>query len=346
MIPVLPTRESRVDERDLAEARSAFVHRDVRPHQLLALVGAHLDGAAALEAHLEAAHDRALDLQRIGGADGALDAAGVRGREDLLGRHVRDVLDAARLVERRLPAGVRMEADRQVGARARGSGARRSARSLSAAARRPSFAMCSRHAATGSGSSSRTAVATASQSRSTSGSPKTASAQPSFGNATIDQLQRPSLSRRLASATSRMRARADAAAVEVGEELGLRVAGDREQRAALLAEVVQALDEPRRREAELVLGGVLDVRAADVLVGVEDVDEARAGRVRLACDRPHERLVLDERVDREQLAGLQVEPDLDRQPGVRLQSVVGRCHVGGQSTSRRRVAPGSARGFA
>ena len=111
--------------------------------------------------------------------------------------------------------------------------------------------MCSRHAATGSGSSRRTAVATASQSRSTSGSPKTTVAQPSFGNATIDQLQ---------SAVGEPQARlgdlaharaADAAAVEVGEELGLGVAGDREQRAALGAEVVEPLHEPRRREAEL-----------------------------------------------------------------------------------------------
>ena len=88
-----------------------------------------------------------------------------------------------------------------------------------------------------------------------------------------------------ASATSRMRAFADALAVEVGEELGLRVAGDRAERAADLAERRQPLDEPRRRVAELVLGRVLDVRAPDVLVGVEDVDVPRAGRVGLACDR-------------------------------------------------------------
>ena len=68
-------------------------------------------------------------------------------------------------------------------------------RSFSACARAGrASAMCSRHAATGSGSSSRTAVATARQSRSTSGSPKTVVAQPSFGNATIDQLQRPPVS--------------------------------------------------------------------------------------------------------------------------------------------------------
>ena len=71
-----------------------------------------------------------------------------------------------------------------------------------------------------------------------------------------------------------MRARADAAAVEVGEELGLRVAGDREQRAAVLAEVVEPLDEPRRRLAERLVRGVLDMGAPDVLVAVENVDVA------------------------------------------------------------------------
>ena len=74
---------------------------------------------------------------------------------------------------------------------------------------------------------------------------------------------------------------ADALAVEIGEELGLRVAGDRDQRAAGLAELAQALDEPRRREAELVVGRVRDVRAPHVLIGVEHVDITRARLVGL-----------------------------------------------------------------
>ena len=50
-------------------------------------------------------------------ADGAFDAAGVGRGEHLLGRHVRDVLDAVGLVERRLPVTVAMQTDRQVGSR-------------------------------------------------------------------------------------------------------------------------------------------------------------------------------------------------------------------------------------
>ena len=126
--------------------------------------------------------------------------------------------------------------------------------------------MCSRQAATGSGSSSRTAVPTAAQRRSTSGSPNTVWAQPSFGKATIVQLQSAvgQLQRRLGDlAHARL---PDALAVEVGEQLRLRVAADRAQRAAGRAELLEPLDEPRRRVAEPLRGGALDVRAADVLV--------------------------------------------------------------------------------
>ncbi len=115
---------------------------------------------------------------------------------------------------------------------------------------------------------------------------------------------------------------ADALAVEVGEELGLRVAGDREQRTADAAELVVALDRPRRRVAELVLGGVRDVRAAHVLVGVLDVDEGRARLVRRARDLARERRVLDERVDAQDLAGLQVHADVDGELGVLAETVV------------------------
>ena len=125
----------------------------------------------------------------------------------------------------------------------------------------------------------------------------------------------------------------DSAPVEVGEELGFGVAGDCEERAALGPEVVQSLHEPGRRVAQCVLGGVLDVRAADVLVGVEHVHEARPRRIRLARDCPDEGLVFDECVDPEQLAGLQVETDLNREPGVLAQSDLGRGHSGGQSTA-------------
>ena len=155
---------------------------------------------------------------------------------------------------------------------------------------------------------------------------------PRSGSATIVQLQTPSLSRSDASAT-RFHARlADALAVEVGEELRLRVARDGEQRAADAAELVVALDEPRRRVAELVVGGIRDVRPAYVLVGVLDVDERRACLVRRARDLARERCVLDERVDRQDLAGLQVHADLDGELGVLASG--GRL----RSTRRRTIA--------
>jgi hypothetical protein len=60
-----------------------------------------------------------------------------------------------------------------------------------------------------------------------------------------------------------------------------------------------------------------------VLIRVEHVDVARAGSVRLPCDRPRERRVLDEGVDAEDLAGLQVEADLDGESRVLVEPVVG-----------------------
>ena len=156
--------------------------------------------------------------------------------------------------------------------------------------------MCVRQAATGSGSSSRVAAATASQSRSTSGSPKTVCAQPSFGKATIDQLIRRLFDRvQVALGELPHAGLADAGAVEVGEQLRLRVAGDADQRAVLLRQVVDLREHPGRRPAERVLVGVLDPGAAHVLVGVVDVDVAGAPLVRAARDRPHERRVLGQR---------------------------------------------------
>ena len=134
---------------------------------------------------------------------------------------------------------------------------------------------------------------------------------------------------------------ADALAVEVGEELGLGVAADRAEGAAHGAELVEALDEPGRRIAEAVRVGALDVGAPDVLVGVEDVDVAGAGGIRLARDRAHERRVLDQGVDPERLTRLEVEPDLDGEPRIVLKSLVGLGHGEDHSQSPRpgRYAP-------
>ena len=97
-----------------------------------------------------------------------------------------------------------------------------------------------------------------------------------------------------------------AVAVEVCQQLGLGVPADRDERRALLAEILRPSDEPRRRPPEVVLARVLDVRAPHVLVGVEHIDVPRARGIRLASHRAHERRVLDERVDPERLAALEV----------------------------------------
>ena len=76
---------------------------------------------------------------------------------------------------------------------------------------------------------------------------------------------------------------ADAGAVEVAQELGIGVAGDQDHRAVLLAECLRPLEQPRRRPREDLLVGVLDHLAAHVLVRVEHVHVAGAGRIRRAA---------------------------------------------------------------
>ena len=73
---------------------------------------------------------------------------------------------------------------------------------------------------------------------------------------------------------------ADALAGQVGEQIGLGVADQSDDRGAFVAERALALQEPRRCPREHVVGGVLDQRAPDVRVDVADVDVRRAGAVR------------------------------------------------------------------
>ena len=153
---------------------------------------------------------------------------------------------------------------------------RRSAPSPRASSR----ARCSRHAATGSSSSSRKHVATSSQSRSTSGSPRTCCAQPAFGAPTPHQLTVFSAMLLPADLRDLERHRAaDALAVEVGEELGLGIAGRADQRVA--GHSTRQLLQPLRRVRQRRVGPELDHRVPHVRVAVEDVDVRRAGAVRL-----------------------------------------------------------------
>src|SRR5262249_27725821 len=99
--------------------------------------------------------------------------------------------------------------------------------------------------------------------------------------------------------------------VEIGEELGLGVAADREERASVCPEIVEPLHEPGRRPAEHLLGGVLDVGSAGARVGGVDVDVRGSGRVGLLCARAGAGRGVDKSAHREALAGLEVQSDLD-----------------------------------
>ena len=84
-----------VDERHLAEPGGALVAGDDRAHHVLRRVGVDLDRAAALEAHAQVAHDRAVDQhERLGGGHVPVRAPRVGRGEDLLRRQVGHVLDA------------------------------------------------------------------------------------------------------------------------------------------------------------------------------------------------------------------------------------------------------------
>ena len=121
---------------------------------------------------------------------------------------------------------------------------------------------------------------------------------------------------------------ADPRAVEVGEQFGLRVPGDRAERAADVTQFAEPRHEPRRRVAEHRVIGQFDVRAPDVLVGVEHVDVPGARGVGLARDCAGERRMFDERVDPENLVGLEVQTDLNGKAGIALEALIGSRHGG------------------
>ncbi len=70
------------------------------------------------------------------------------------------------------------------------------------------------------------------------------------------------------------------------------------------------------------------MRAPDVLVGVEHVDEFRSGVVGLARNRAGQRRMLDQRVDPEDLARLKVQPDLNGKARIAVETLVGSGHGG------------------
>src|SRR5439155_27345072 len=90
----LPDPSLTVDERELAEPRRALVLRAPGAQNVGARLRFDLDDASRLEADAQAAHDRAAYVERLRRRDDTVGALRVRCGEDLLGRQVRDVLDA------------------------------------------------------------------------------------------------------------------------------------------------------------------------------------------------------------------------------------------------------------
>ena len=203
--------------------------------------------------------------ERLRRADEALGAPPVRRREDLFGRHVRDVRDPGRGLERRAaPAsgGMRPIVRSVSGPRNRTAS---KARSFSASARAWSIAACSRHAATGSGSSSRSRVG--------HGVPESLEVRLS------EDLRRPAFVRRgddrpvhvprsrrsRAWPAAAPSARPDRRAPDRGRRAGPgRVPGQRDDGRVLLVPAPNPVEQVRRRPAELLLGPELDRRPAQV----------------------------------------------------------------------------------
>ena len=128
----------------------------------------------------------------------------------------------------------------------------------------------------------------------------------------------------------------DALAGQVAEELRLCIAGERDDRGALLAERALAREQPRWRPREDVVPGCrLDQRAPDVRVDVAHVDVAGAGAIGGTRDLAHDRRVLEPGEHLDQLARLDVGADADDQLRVALLAL--RCrHSGSCHTSSRR----------
>ena len=115
--PERPTRESPSTSATSPSSDAFSSCADLLADQVRAGARVHLHAAAALEPHLEIAHDVARERERLRRADSALGAAPIGARENLLGRHVDDVpAPVDGLLERRAPGRARDQPDGEVGA--------------------------------------------------------------------------------------------------------------------------------------------------------------------------------------------------------------------------------------
>lgn len=102
---------------------------------------------------------------------------------------------------------------------------------------------------------------------------------------------------------------ADAGAVQVGEDVGIRIAGNRDLGPADAGEILQLLELPGRRPLEQLIRAVDDQFPLHVLVGVAGRDVACACLVRSGRKRPDERRVLHVTADHDILALADVGAD-------------------------------------
>ena len=111
--------------------------------------------------------------------------------------------------------------------------------------------------------------------------------------------------------------------VEPGEEVGIRVAGQLDDRGARLAPAAHPVQDVLRRLPELLVRAELDGGAAEMQVGDDRQHATGAGREGGARDRSCDLRVLDEVDQDDVLALLHVGADADRQLGEALEAFVG-----------------------
>ena len=290
-------------------------------------VGVDLHGLAALEADVQPAHHGPVHQhERLGGGDLAVDARGVGGGEDLLGRQVRHVHEPVGALEARgLPGVAGQQPDGQVGARAlvvqrveAALGQALGGRDEEVRARAP-------------GGDRVVLVEAADVEQVASSCASAASGvevgeddlRPRGRRAGRDRPVRRAVVDDLAGLLERREAvAADARGVEVLEQAGGDRAREADARGADLAEREQALAVPVGDEVEVLLARVLDAGALDPGIEVLDVDELGAVAVRARRDGADHELLARLAGDRDDLPGLHVGAESDDHVGEALEGGV------------------------
>ena len=261
-----------------------------------------------------------LERQRARRADRSLGAPAVRRGEDLLRRHVREVLTPPGGRDRPgAEAGKRQEPDREIGS---GAVESESVEAAVVEAARPLVQVLAVRLPGGDG------IVLVQPHRVGDGLPE------ALHVGLAEDLLRPALVRgrhdrpvvhllnrvlhRLLAQLDHARP-ADPRGVEVAHQIGLRIAGDRDDRGVLRRHVALFLEQPGRRPGQRLVRAELDHRLAHVLVAVDGIDVAGAGLVGGARDGADELSVLDQARDDDELPFLHVRAHADGQLRVPLE---------------------------